>query len=356
VISRAFQALLLVVVLASAAAAQGLMYAGVWPGDVLIMDEATGSIKDRIHLKHGPALSLTRSQDRKKFYAVTGFMQTIEIVDLDSNQVVDEVTFSEGNRKTIFTRSLAVHPDGLTLFAPVRTTTKEIDRYNIEKPQLAKINIRDKKIEKTLELPPEYGQAGQVGLMRVSPDGKFLYVFSRDVLVIDAAEFKLVDKILLDRPMNPGLGLFRFGSSFESHDEPNALTFVYNSTDPATNRAMMGIARFNLVDRSLDFYETGPAVGGSFAVSPDHKRAYIVRNQVGQDEFYVFDLDAKRLLKRQEYGGRPRTAIKVSSDGKKVYLHQAGNTIDYFSADTLQFEKRVELPGDFTTDLFVFPR
>jgi len=353
VISRTLATLLLIASFAGAAAAQGVMYAGVWPSDVLIMDEATGAIKDRIHLRHGAAFSLTRSQDRKRFYAVTGLMQTIEVIDLDSKQVVDEITFSQGNKKTNFTRSLAVHPDGRTLFAPIRTTTKEVDRYTLDKPQLAKINIREKKIEKTLELPREYGQAG---LMRVSPDGKFLYVFSRDVLIIDVAEFKMVDKMMLDRPIYPGLGLFRFGSSFESHDEPNALTFVYNSTDPMTNRTMMGIAHFNLVDRNLDFYETGPSIGGSFAVSPDHKQAYIVRNQVGQDELFVFDLEAKRLVKRQEYDGRPRTAVKVSSDGKKVYLHQAGNTIDYLDAATLRFEKRVELPGDFTTDLFVFPR
>ena len=31
-------------------------------------------------------------------------------------------------------------------------------------------------------------------------------------------------------------------------------------------------------------------------------------------------------------------------------------TIDYFDANTLKFEKRVELPGDFTTDLFIFPK
>jgi DNA-binding beta-propeller fold protein YncE len=349
----ALGAIFLTCLVSGTAVAQGVMYAGVWPNDVLVMDETTGAIKDKIALKHGAAFSLTRSYDRKRFYAVTGLMQTIEVIDIETRQVVDEVTFSQGNKKTSFTRSLAIHPDNVTLFAPIRSTTKEIDRYTIEKPQLAKINIRDKKIEKTLELPREYGQAG---LMRVSPDGKFLYVFSRDVLIIDVAEFKIVDKILLDRPMYPGLGLFRFGSSFESHDEPNALTFVYNSTDLMTNRAMMGIARFNLVDRSLDFYETGPSIGGSFAVSPDNRRAYIVRNQVGQDEFYVFDLGGKKLLKRLEYDGRPRTSIKVSSDGKKVYLHNAGNTIDYFNADTLQFERRVELPGDFTTDLFVFPR
>src|SRR5689334_1112567 len=81
---RVVLAVAFIVVLANAALAQGVMYAGVWPGDVLIMDEATGDIKDRIHLKHGAAFSLTRSQDRKKFYAITGLMQTIEVVDLDS--------------------------------------------------------------------------------------------------------------------------------------------------------------------------------------------------------------------------------------------------------------------------------
>src|SRR5262249_30388088 len=64
-------ACLLTVLLANSAAAQGVMYAGVWPNDILIMDEASGSIQDRIHLKNGAAFSLTRSPDRKKFYAVT---------------------------------------------------------------------------------------------------------------------------------------------------------------------------------------------------------------------------------------------------------------------------------------------
>ena len=81
---RVFAVLLFVLFVSKGALAQGIMYAGVWPNDVLVMDEATGAIKDRIHLRHGAAFSLTRSQDRKKFYAVTGLMQTIEVVDLET--------------------------------------------------------------------------------------------------------------------------------------------------------------------------------------------------------------------------------------------------------------------------------
>jgi DNA-binding beta-propeller fold protein YncE len=346
--------ILVFLLLPSMALAQGVMYTGVWPGEVLILDETTGAIQGRIPLKNGAVFSLTRSHDRKKFYAVTGLMESLEVVDIESRQVVDTVKFSEGNRKVRLTRSVAIHPDGVRVFAPARTTIKEIDRYNVEKPQLATIDLQAKKITKTLELPREYETGG---LMRASPDGKYLYLFSRDVVIIDVEQFKIIDKIELDRPMYPGLGLFRFGSSFESHDEPNALRFLYSSTDPITNRNMQGIARFDLTTRELDFYETGPNIGiGGFAVSPDHKRAYAVRNQIGMSEFYVWDLEAKRMLKRQEYAGRPRTSVTVSSDGKRLYLHNAGNTIDYYNAETLTFEKRIELPGDFTTDLFVFPR
>lgn len=331
------------------------MYAGVWPNDLLVIDETTGTIQSKIPLKNGVAFSLTRSQDRKKFYAVTGIQETLEVVDLQSKQVVDSLTFSEGNKKTRFSRgALTVHPNGSLVVAPLRTTIKEIDRYTVEKPQIALIDMASKKITKTLEMPKEYGQGG---LMRFSPDGKILYVFSRDILIVDVDSFKITDKIEMGRPIEPGLGILRFGTSFESFDQPNALTFVYNSIDPMSNRPMQGIAHFDLVTRAIDFYETGPtSAGGGFAVSPDGKRAYSVQNQIGLSQFFVWDLENKTMLKRQEYPGRPRTSIKVSSDGRKVYLHNAGNTIDYFDAETLTFQKRVELPGDFTTDLFVYPR
>lgn len=341
------------IVFSFAANAQGLMYAGVWPNDVLILDETTGAIQGKIPLKNGVAFSLTRSQDRKQFYAVTGVMETLEVVDLATKQVTDSISFSEGNKKTRFTRSVAVHPNGSLVVAPIRTTVKEIDRYTIEKPQVALIDVPSKKIVKTLEMPKEYGQGG---LMRFSPDGKILYVFSRDILIVDVDSFKITDKIEMGRPLEPGLGILRFGTSFESFDQPNSLTFVYNSNDPMTNRVMQGIANFDLLSRAIDFYEVGPSIGGAFSVSPDGKRAYSLRNQIGLSEFFVWDLENKKMLRRQEYAGRPRTALKVSSDGKRVYLHQAGNTIDYYDAATLTFQKRIELPGDFTTDLFVYPR
>lgn len=333
---------------------QGTFYSGVWPGEILIMDEATGEIRGKIPLKNGVAFGMTPSPDRKKFYAITSLMEGIEVIDVESRQVVEAFKLSEGNRKVRLMRSTAVHPDGHRLFAPIRAAVKEMDRFTIEKPQLVTIDLREKKITKTLELPKEY--SGNP-LMRVSPDGKFLYFFFRDILVIDVEEFKIVDKIELDRPLIPGTGILRLGRSYEAHDEPGMLTFLFTSADPTTNRNIMGIARFNLADRTLDFFETNPGIRFTgFAVAPDRKRAYGVRSDAGLNEIYVYDLDSKRLIRKHEYVGRTRTALNVSSDGKKIYLHGAGNTIDYMDAETLTHLKSIELHGDFTTDLFVFPR
>lgn len=331
----------------------GSMYTAVWPGEVLILDEASGAIQSKIPLTNGASFSLTMSADRKKLYAITALMEGIEVVDIASRKVEHAFTLSSGNRKVRLMRNLAIHPNGNWVYAITRGAVKEIDRFSIDKPQIALIDVAQKKITKTLELPKEYSGNG---LLKVSPDGKYLYFFFRDIVIIDAAEMKIVDKMEMARPLYPGFGQLRLGQSFEAYDEPNALLFLYSSIDPATNRNMLGFAKFRTDNRSLDWFEIGAGIPiNGFAPSPDGKRAYALRGQPGLYEFYVFDLENKRVLKKLEYNGRPRSSIKVSSDGKKVYLHNAGNTIEYFDAERLVLEKSVPLPGDFTSNLFIVP-
>ena len=332
----------------------GTLYTAVWPGEILALDEATGAIKHKIPFKLGQTIFMTLSPDRKRFYANTAQMEGIEVIDIESRQVINAFRLSEGNRKVRVIPNFAPHPDGSRVFAVVRVAVQEIDRYTLEEPQLVTIDLEEQKITKSLELGPEHSAPFRV--MRVSPDGKYLYYFLGNILVIDVEQLEIVDEIEMDRPLYPGAGAVGLGPAFEVYDDAESLTFPFNSPDPTTDQNIMGIARFNLLDRSLDVFETNPnRGGGSFAVSPDRKRAYMVRNTIDQDEFYVWDLEGKRLLKKQQYEGRPRTSVKVSSDGTKLLLHTAGNTIDYYDAETLVFEKRVELPGDAGFELFVIP-
>ncbi len=335
----------------------GTLYTAVWPGEILALDEATGAIKHKIPFKLGQTIFMTLSPDRKRFYANTAQMEGIEVIDIESRQVINAFKLSEGNRKVRVIPNFAPHPDGSRVFAVVRVAVQEIDRYTLEEPQLVTIDLGEQKITKSLELGPEHSAPFRI--MRVSPDGKYLYYFLGNILVIDVEQFEIVDEIEMDRPLYPGAGSVELGRPIEVYDDPETLMFTFNSPDSTTDQDIMGIARFNLLDRSLDVFETNPSpgvsFGVSFAVSPNRKRAYMVRDAVDQYEFYVWDLEGRRFLKKQEYEGRPRTSVKVSSDGTTLLLHTAGNTIDYYDAETLVFEKRVELPGDAGFELFVIP-
>jgi DNA-binding beta-propeller fold protein YncE len=342
----------------------GVMYIGVWPGEILVIDEASGQIREKIPLKNGAADWIVLSPDKKKFYATTGLMEDLETVDIKSRRVEDAFTLSQGNRKVRLLRNFAVHPDGARAFAYIRVAVKGVDRYTLEKPQLATIDLRQKKITKTLDLPKEYAvfPSGMPGLLlRVSPDGKLLYFFLfryfRDILIIDIDQFKIVGRVEIARPIYPGMGALSLGQLFQPNEDLAPLTFTFSTTDPTTNQPIMGIARFKLQDSDLDFFETNPYVPLSgFTVSPDNKRAYGVQTGPGISEFYVYDLESRRLLKKQEYQGYPRAALKVSSDGKTIYVYGAGDTIDYFDAETLAFQKTIALPGDSRGELFVLPQ
>ena len=47
--------------------------------------------------------------------------------------------------------------------------------------------------------------------------------------------------------------------------------------------------------------------------------------------------------------------MKTSSNGKVLYIYNAGATIDLYDAATFNFIDAIQLPGDATTEMFVFP-
>ena len=88
---------------------------------------------------------------------------------------------------------------------------------------------------------------------------------------------------------------------------------------------------------------------------PDRKTAYGIASEIGKYEFWKFDLVSKRVVERHEFAGRPRMSLRTSSNGKVLYVFNAGETIDLYDATTFKYMKTIHLPGDHTTDLFIFP-
>jgi hypothetical protein len=54
-----------------------------------------------------------------------------------------------------------------------------------------------------------------------------------------------------------------------------------------------------------------------------------------------------------EFQGRPRMGLKASSNGKVLYLYNAGNTIDLYEAATFKYMRTITLDMDTTSGLYV---
>src|SRR5207249_3025323 len=189
----------------------------------------------------------------------------------------------------------------------------------------------------------------------MSPDGKLLYFFADDVLIYDTTEFKQVDKWELSRPVEEGLARFDFGPRDTTYEEPGFYTGIFQMQDPVQNRRIMGVARVNLNAKSLDFWPLGPARPVGFSLAPDRKRAYGLLQEIGHYEFWTFDLEHHKLGAKAEFAGRPRMALRTSSNGKMLYIYQAGNTIDLYEASTYKYLRTITLDADMTTELIVMP-
>lgn len=332
----------------------GTLYVGGRPNRISVVDEATEKVIGEIECKSGTPVNLTLSHDRKRFYIADISFENIEIIDVASRKSIDSFRLSEGNKKM---RIFGFEPDPLDRFLVlmVKPVTKLADRFEIGAPVLYQYDLKEHKVARTIPWPDGEERAFGVGL-RFSPDGKLLYILGEDIVVYDTTEFKQVDKWEISRPIEDGFGRINFGLSENLNEDPGFYTGIFNVQDAVQHRAIMGIARVNLAKKDVDFYPLGPAAGvGSFSLAPGRKMGYGLHSEIGKYEFWSFDLENRKLGPHAEFKGRPRMGLKVSSNGKVLYVHVAGNTIDLYEAATFQYLRTISLDADMTTDLYVVP-
>jgi len=334
-----------------------MMYIGTWPDKILVIDEAKQQVIDQIKLETGAPLQVVLAQDKKKLFILTTKMG-VEVVDLATRKVTTHFELNDGNRH-VYPLGAAPDPQGKYIYATLRTSIKEIDRYKIEKPKFVVIDLEQKKIVKTFDFPKEFDQGfGFLSGYKVSPDGKLLYVFKEDILIFDLSTFKQVDKIELSKPLYPGLFPINVRGDEDPNEEPGYVTSVFNATDAVVRRSIFGIARINLLTKNVDFTPIGPAAPmNRLYLTPDRKKGYTVtfNGQGGnrRTEFWVFDVVARKVIKKLEFESRARFNFAISSDGRKLYIYGAGPTIEIYDADTLKLEQTITLEGDAITQLLV---
>ncbi len=118
----------------------------------------------------------------------------------------------------------------------------------------------------------------------------------------------------------------------------------------------MGIGRVNLAAKTRRLLHARAVVAGRASRWRRAARsAYGLFQDIGHYEFWKFDLEHRKLASRTEFKGRPRMSLKTSSNGKVLYIYNAGDTIDLYDAETYQYLRTITLDGDMTTELFVVP-
>jgi hypothetical protein len=163
-----------------------LLYIGTYGGNIQIFEEATEKLVGEIKLQTGIPRSLILSGDKKRFYVLDSTLEKMEIVDIASRKSLDTFTLSSGPTKTRI-RSMQVDPLQRFLILLTRSATKKSDRWEISDVALQLYDLQQKKI--TRDIPWPGGEVRENVNMRFSPDGKLLYFFGDDVLIVETEKF-----------------------------------------------------------------------------------------------------------------------------------------------------------------------
>jgi hypothetical protein len=357
-------------------ASSQLMYVGTLDKKLLIIDEGKEAVSGEIQLGGIPRTTAL-SADKKKLHIITTQM-LLETVDLDAKKVISSFSLADprtrvriqanapnivdtGNNGARFS-GIAVDPNGRYLYTTMRNAVKELDEYRIDPPQFVAIDLQEKKIAKAWPFPKDINQGfGFNATYKVSADGKRLYVFQENILIFDLETFKQIDTIELAQPPFPGASPYRLAASDDPNDAPDSVTSVFTAVDSIVHKGTLGLAKIDLTSRKVDYFPIGPLLPMSgFQISPDRKRGYSVMPKIGaganrETEWWVWDLDSHKVIKKKDFQTRPTFRFAVSGDGRKLYLYGAGSTLEVFDAETLESRKLIYLNKDTTTNLVTLP-
>jgi DNA-binding beta-propeller fold protein YncE len=331
----------------------GTIYVGTYARNILVLDEATMRVRDTLHTSVGiPEISL--SFDKKHLYVSDPGDEKVEIIDLATKQSLGMFTLSHDSVK-VRMNGFSLDPMERFAIILVKTYTKHRDRYDVSRPTLLRYDLAKREVTDTIAWPR--GEERDFAQIIFAPKGDLMYFFTQDdVLIYDTNTLKQVDRWDISRTLfEEGLGRINFGLPYDVYEEPGFYTGLFRTSDPVNHRTQMGVARMDLANRQLDFYSLGPSQAVSFRLAPDRKRAYGIHSEVGNYQFWTFDLESRRVLGKTEFPGRPRMGLVVSSNGTQLYITTAGSTIDQFSTRNFAHLGTVNLGADMT-NVIIVPR
>ncbi|SFF91605.1 hypothetical protein SAMN05518801_103150 [Novosphingobium sp. CF614] len=326
---------------------------GGYPDQIQFVGDADGKVVQKVTLASGLPTNLQLSADGKRIYITTLSTSGIEVMDAATRKIVTSLSLNTPTTRYRFTGGVP-DPTGRYFYIVGTRMDKEIDRYRISKPRFMTVDLKTRQIVREVDVDPQDETPAYRTRLAISPDGKSLYLFQKKVLIVDTSNFKVVDRIDLEKPDFPGMQEVGIGGSLETLREPGVYVSLFNAEDPYIHNKVFGIARFDLSSRAFTFKPIGPAPAqmAGLEVTPDGKDGYTVAvtGEYGNKrcEFWHFDLATNAALEKAEFPCRSRFYFGMSRDGRKLYIYGAGYDIAVYDAKTLKIEQDWELTNDIT--------
>lgn len=346
----------------SAAKPPALLYLGTWEHKIDVIDLNKGEVIDRINVNTDVVRRLILSPDHKKLYVATMAHDGFATVDLATRAVSNYFDLDHDNVKVRLSGD-AIDPTGRYIYSVATMVTKNLDYYDISKPEFVVIDLMDKKIVRTADLPKGEESPGYRGAMRVSPDGKYLYLFrNTGIQVFDTSDFKLIKTFDLERPPDPNILDLTFSIEDDPNEPAGQVIGMFRSTDPYVHRETFGVGEIDLSTLSYHLTPIGPVTNTMMSplmLTPGRKIAYtaVVDGLNGNriTQFWAFDMATKKIIAKKQFTGRTRFNFGISADGKDLLIYNAGFQIEVYDAKTMEMTKDIDLEGDTTSNLIVMP-
>ena len=128
-------------------------YIPTYTQEMLVWDEASERIIDRIQMEHFIPNEVLLNESRDRLYVLDATAEHIDIVDVPARRVVDTFTLSSGST-TVRIDNYAVHPSDERMLLVVKRSTKGRDRYTVEGPFILEYDLRTKQVTDTLDPGP----------------------------------------------------------------------------------------------------------------------------------------------------------------------------------------------------------
>jgi hypothetical protein len=332
----------------------GTIYLGSYARRIAVIDEATEKLAAEIPLQTGLMWAMRLSADATRFYVQSADQEHFEVIDVASRKTLDTFTLSEGDRHV---RVLAfdVDPQNRFMVLVARAATKLVDRFEIGAPTFIQYDLKEHKVVRTVAWATDPEPRYYYLQLRFSPDGKLLYAFANEIVIYDAASLSKVDAWDLSLPNEPAVGRFDLSSMDETNDEPGYFTALFTVRDPVQKRRMLVVGRVNLGRKSIDFFPLGPVpehAEVSFALAADRRHGYMLLQDIGRYELWTIDMPGRKFQSKVTFDARPRMALRSSSNGKILYIYEAGNTIDLYEAEGFKYLRRITLDADMMYNTF----